>query len=221
MKNQKVSTTLGIIVIVIFAIATGVFVWRIVKNRQVVDQPQQVVNVRKTLDTQTPGINQGDQVKTQETTSSNKPSSTAVVIQPKMPTSSDETNKSPQQLTKDFYNWYIGNTNYLTYQTEQLKETKNPVIPSKLVLKSPFISSTYEQNMYKTTGGDSILCSQEPDNNIFLGNEDPVISGNTAKMYINIGYSSSPEINIKIQVMLKKEKEQWKIDEINCSQFHL
>lgn len=221
MKNQKIGTTLGIIVIVIFTITIGVFVWQVVKNREVAEAPKSVVDLKKTATTQVPEINQEEQIKTQKTTSNNKPSSTAVVLQPKMPTSFDEANKSPQQLVKDFYDWYIGNINYYYYQIYQLKETKNPIIPRMLILESPFISSTYEQNMNKTNGGDPILCSQEPDNNKFKGVENPIISSNDAKMYARIEYASNPDINFKIQVMLKKEKKQWKIDEINCGQFRL
>lgn len=220
MKNQKVSTALGTIVIVIFTITAGAFVWQVVKNREVAEVPQSVINVKKPVATQTPSTNQQNQ--TQETPSNNKTTNPAsVVVQPKMPTLDEEANKSPEELVKDFYNWYIGNTNYSYYKIEQLKETGDPVIPKMLVLKSPFISSTYEKNMNKTNGGDPILCSQEPDNNKFKGIEDPVISSNNARMYARIEYASNPDINFKTQVMLKKERGQWKIDEINCGQFRL
>jgi hypothetical protein len=43
MKNQKVSTGLGTIVLVIIAVTVGVFVWKVEKNQSDVQQPQNVV----------------------------------------------------------------------------------------------------------------------------------------------------------------------------------
>lgn len=217
--DQHVGTKLGIIVLVIIAITAGAFVWMLIKDGEVGEAPQEVAVQPKVGEK---GQKQQNQTKTQETTQNDKASNTAAeVTQPKMPTITDEAGKSPEQMVKDFYEWYITSTNYNYYHIYKLNENKYPININDLILKSPFISSTYEQNMKKTNGGDPILCSQEPDNNKFKGVKDPVISGNNAKMYARIEYASNPDINFEIQVMLKKEKKQWKIDEINCSQFHL
>jgi hypothetical protein len=214
MKNQKISTLLGTIILIIIAVTIGAVVWLVEKRQQASEQlPVPVsVSTKKTVVTKT---------LPQSTTPTDKKTNDIAVHQPTMPTAADEAGKSPEQMVNDFYNWYIGITNYSYYRIEQLKEIQNPIIPEKLVLKSPFISSTYEKNMNKTSGGDPILCSQDNNNNVFRGYEDKVISGNSAKMYALIGLSSGSEENYKIQVMLKKEKKQWKIDEINCSQFRL
>jgi len=45
MKNQKIGTLLGIIIIVIFSITVGVFVWKVEKNREAAEQSQNVVSV--------------------------------------------------------------------------------------------------------------------------------------------------------------------------------
>jgi hypothetical protein len=42
MKNQRVSTGLGIIVLVIIAITVGAFAWKIIKGREVAEVPQNV-----------------------------------------------------------------------------------------------------------------------------------------------------------------------------------
>jgi hypothetical protein len=146
--------------------------------------------------------------------------SVKALSQPAMPTVRSEAEKSPEELVKDFYNWYIGNTDY-NYYLARTSKGNDHVDIKELVKKSPFISSTYEQNMNKTSGGDPILCSQDTDQNVFKETQDLVISGNRAQVYAIVELSSSPEMDVKIQVMIKKEADQWKIDEINCSQFRL
>ncbi|KKP97642.1 MAG: hypothetical protein UR99_C0008G0023 [Candidatus Moranbacteria bacterium GW2011_GWD2_36_12] len=73
MKNQKVSTGLGTIVLVIFSIAAGMLVWQVMKNREVAEAPQNVVDVKKNI--VIPQNKQGaqqDQSKTQTTTNNSK-----------------------------------------------------------------------------------------------------------------------------------------------------
>lgn len=62
MKNQKVSTLLGTIVLVIFSITAGVLVWQVIKNREIAKQPpQEIADIKKPVVTQVPEVIQQNQ----------------------------------------------------------------------------------------------------------------------------------------------------------------
>lgn len=61
MKNQKVGTGLGTIVLVIIAITIGTFAWVVIKNRDVASEVQEPVNIKKPITTQSPYQNENTQ----------------------------------------------------------------------------------------------------------------------------------------------------------------
>lgn len=135
-------------------------------------------------------------------------------IQPTMPTAEDEASKSPEELVKDFYEWYIGNTNFRLYQAFQLNI--KPIDLEELVKKSPFISSAYTQNMEKKEEMyERVLCTTDTEFNVVKEYGKADISGDDAEMEIKRGYTKGTKFE-NINIKLKKEKGQWKIDDVVC-----
>lgn len=211
MTNKKVANEIAIGIILVVAITIGgVFylkskkeVAEVVSNNQLQQQKQQVTRPQQ-------NNTQNGEVQKQTDTYPE-------VLQPKMPASSDEIGKSPENLVKDFYEWYIGNIDYQTYKTYVLRETANPINLNDLVQESPFISSTYEQNISKRRGMyDAILCTNDNEYNVVKEYGKASIKSNGAEVEILRGYTRN-ESTTKIRIVLKKEKSQWKIDDIICS----
>lgn len=139
----------------------------------------------------------------------------AVPVQPVMPTDENEASKSPEALVKDFYEWYIGSTDYRTYQAFQLNI--EPINLNELLQKSPFVSSKYMQNMEKRKGMyESVLCTNDTEFNVVKEYGKAQISGDSAEMEIKRGYTKTTDIT-EITVKLKKENYKWKIDDIICN----
>ena len=201
--KQKIPTGVGTIIIIIFAVTVGMFVWRYEKNQSVINQSQQTVQGGKP-ETQSPIVNQQSQNQQE-------------VTQPIMPSLKNENSKSPEQLVKDFYEWYIGNINYRYYLVNNLHPDKDPVNLNTLIQKSPFVSSAYERNMKKRIGMyDAILCTNDNEFNTVKEYGKAQINGNGAKVDILRGYVSNNSTT-KIRIMLKNENNQWKLDDIICN----
>lgn len=139
------------------------------------------------------------------------------VVQPTMPSELEVASKSPEPLVKEFYEWYIGNTDYSIYQNYHTNQPNENVIRVKELVKiSPFISSGYIKNMEKRKGMyDGVLCTNDNEFTTVKQIGKAQVSGNAARVDIVRGYTKTDKTT-KIQVMLKKE-ESWKIDDIICS----
>jgi hypothetical protein len=201
MDNNKIPTRAGVIVILIMAITAGAFVWKWEKNQPVANQAQQIVQTKK-MAAQSSEANQ--QSRNQQE-----------IKQPITPSLKDEANKSPEQIVKDFYEWYIGNIDYRYYLVYKIHSDKDLIDLKTLIRRSPFISAEYEKNMEKRMGMyDAVLCTNDNEFNAVKECGKAQINGNSAEVNIFRGYAQN-ENTTRIQIMLKKEG-QWKIDDIIC-----
>lgn len=76
--KQTIETKLGVIVILIFAVTVGAFLWKWEKNQEIVEAPQSAVATKKQVSTQTPITNQQNQARTQSVVATD-PKPTAIV----------------------------------------------------------------------------------------------------------------------------------------------
>jgi hypothetical protein len=153
-----------------------------------------------------------------------------VRVMPEMPSIEDEANKTPNELVKDFYDWYIGVIDFRIYEISTLHQKKYSVDLDALIQTSPFISSSFEQNIEKRknkrnemltepdgirSGLDGILCSSDPEFNAVKEYSEAQINGNSAEVDILRGNRINDNNIEKIQIKLIYEG-QWKIDDIVC-----
>jgi hypothetical protein len=136
---------------------------------------------------------------------------------PEMPSLEDEVDKTPDELVKDFYDWYIGGKNYKKYQRTTLQQRTGTVDLHTLLQTSPFVSSSYIQNMENKTGMsyDKILCTNDTEFNTIKEYSEAQINGDSAEVDVLRGNLINDNNIETIQIKLKYEG-QWKIDNIVC-----
>ena len=213
MINKKVSTVAGSLIILAIVVAIG-FVFLSSKEKEVQDQNNVVLNNSSSEDKEETIKNNKDLEKNYPRPDRSKHN------QPNMHTLADEANKSPEQLVEDFYDWYIKITNYWRYQIygSDHKLVADIIDINALTQDSVFVTHNYKQNIAKRkTNGDPVLCTQDTNYNVIKEYGDAQISNNSAQIDIVRGYQDISNV-AKIQIILNKERNQWKIDDIVCGQ---
>lgn len=217
MINKKVSTIAGSLIILAIVVALGCSFLGLNKKEEMQDQNNVGFNNSE--------LGNEEEVKQEEIIENiksegnyNRPDRSKY-NKPSMPTLADESGKTPDKLVEDFYNWYIKSNNYWIYQLYRSdNETDDEIIsPVKLAETSIFVSSNYKQNIAKRiTNGDPALCTQDTEYNIIKNYNNVQISNSNAEVEVIRGYQDISD-TAKVRVILVKENDQWKIDDIICT----
>ncbi|MFA7319545.1 MAG: PsbP-related protein [Parcubacteria group bacterium] len=76
--KQHIDTKLGVVIILIFAVTVGAFLWKWEKNQPEVEQSQTNYNFKKPVAVQTPVVNQGDNMQNNNQANQQPQNNTAV-----------------------------------------------------------------------------------------------------------------------------------------------
>lgn len=138
------------------------------------------------------------------------------ITRPKMPSFEEEANKYPKEIVIDFYNWYIASSNF---RLNQIKNRQGaPILDLDSATKnSVFVSSEFSINIEKRKEMfNPILCTNDTENNYIKEYNELTISEDNAVIEVITGWHKIENNFTKIQVILKKEANIWKIADIIC-----
>jgi hypothetical protein len=214
MINKKISTIAG--VLVILAVTGAISISFLISDKQKKEMQNSIVLNNLDLGNNT---QQKIEIQQQDFEKNYSRPDHSKHEQPIMPTLSDEANKSPEQIVNDFYDWYIKSNNYWHYQIygTDHEPVDKPINLNALTQDSIFVSSSYKQNIAKrAANGDPILCTQDTNYNAVKSYDNVQIYNNNAEVDITRGYQDISD-TVKVRVLLIKENNQWKIDDIICT----